>query len=103
MYTIKQAAELTGVPSATLRAWERRYPLPAPHRSPGGYRLYDDAALSRVRLIDRLVKAGWTPRNAAAMALHDSADVSSLPSPTEFVEAVAAGLAPGRREAVPAS
>lgn len=100
MYTIKQAAELTGVPSATLRAWERRYPLPAPHRSPGGYRLYDDAALSRVRLMDRLVKAGWTPRNAAAMALHDSADVSSLPSPTEFVEAVAAGLAPGRREAV---
>lgn len=50
--------------------------------------------------MDRLVKAGWTPRNAAAMALHDSADVSSLPSPTEFVEAVAAGLAPGRREAV---
>ncbi|WP_371417972.1 MerR family DNA-binding transcriptional regulator, partial [Janibacter hoylei] len=25
MYTIKRAAELTGVSAATLRAWERRY------------------------------------------------------------------------------
>jgi DNA-binding transcriptional MerR regulator len=100
VYTIKQAAELTGVPSATLRAWERRYPLPAPHRSPAGYRLYDDAALSRLRLMDRLVKAGWTPRNAAALALDERPDLDALPGPAEFVEAVAAGLAPTRREAV---
>ena len=35
MYTIKRAAELTGVPAATLRAWERRYDVvgeaPFPH------------------------------------------------------------------------
>ena len=27
MYTIKHAAGKTGVPEATLRAWERRYDL----------------------------------------------------------------------------
>ncbi len=101
MYTIKQAAELTGVPSATLRAWERRYPLPAPHRSPSGYRLYDEAALARMRLMHRLVKAGWAPRNAAAVALDaDHGDVGDLPGPADFVEAVSAGLPPGRRDGV---
>ena len=100
MYTIKQAAELTGIPSATLRAWERRYPLPAPHRSPGGYRLYDDAALTRMRLMHRLVRAGWAPRNAAAVALDGVGQLIELPSPDEFVEAVGAGLPPERREAI---
>lgn len=41
MVTIKRAAELTGVPEHTLRAWERRYGLVAPARTDGGYRLYD--------------------------------------------------------------
>lgn len=101
MYTIKQAAELTGIPSATLRAWERRYPLPAPHRSPGGYRLYDDAALARMRLMHRLVRAGWAPRNAAAVALDGGeGQLTELPSPDEFVEAVGAGLPTVRREAI---
>jgi MerR family transcriptional regulator, light-induced transcriptional regulator len=100
VYTIKQAAELTGIPSATLRAWERRYPLPAPHRSPGGYRLYDDVALARMRLMHRLVRAGWAPRNAAAVALDGAGQLTELPSPDEFVEAVGAGLPPARREAI---
>ena len=41
MFTIKRAAELTGLPVATLRAWERRYGVVAPIRSEGGYRLYE--------------------------------------------------------------
>ncbi len=100
VYTIKQAAELTGLPSATLRAWERRYPLPAPHRSPSGYRLYDEAALARLRLMHRLVQAGWAPRNAAAVALDGASHAAEVPGPREFVEAVGAGLSPVRREAV---
>lgn len=99
MFTIKQAAQLTGIPSATLRAWERRYPLPAPARSASGYRLYDEAALARLRLMHRLVRAGWAPRNAAALALDDSSDVA-LPAPAEFVGAIEAGLSPVHREAL---
>lgn len=65
MYTIKHAAELTGVPVATLRAWERRYGVVTPGRTDGGYRLYDDAALDRLRTMRDLVDAGWAPRQAA--------------------------------------
>ena len=32
-YRIHAVAEATGVPAATLRAWERRYGIPAPVRT----------------------------------------------------------------------
>lgn len=65
MYTIKHAAELTGIPVATLRAWERRYGVVAPERTDGGYRLYDAPALARIRAMRDLVATGWSPRQAA--------------------------------------
>lgn len=100
MYTIKQTAQLSGVPTATLRAWERRYELPAPARSAGGYRLYDEAAVARFRFMQQLVQAGWAPRNAAAVALDGAEHLVDLPTPAEFVAAVGAGLAPVRRQAL---
>jgi methanogenic corrinoid protein MtbC1 len=66
MYTIKRAAELIGVPVATLRAWERRYALVEPARTRSGYRLYDDAGIAVVRQMRMLVDQGWAPRQAAA-------------------------------------
>ena len=41
MYTVGRTAELTGVPSGTLRKWEQRYGVVVPQRSAGNYRLYD--------------------------------------------------------------
>lgn len=70
MYTIKHAAELTRVPVATLRAWERRYGVVTPQRTDGGYRLYDDDALDRLRAMRDLVAAGWAPRQAADEVAH---------------------------------
>jgi hypothetical protein len=58
MYTIKQAASRSGVSVPLLRAWERRYHIVEPARTASGYRLYDDAALERVRTMRRLVDAG---------------------------------------------
>jgi len=66
MVTIRQAAQLTGVPEHTLRAWERRYGSFRTARSAGGYRLYDAEALARVRAMKQLVAAGRPPREAAA-------------------------------------
>lgn len=66
MYTIKQAARLTGVPEASLRAWERRYAVVVPHRNASGYRVYDDAALAAISTMRRLVEDGWSPAEAAA-------------------------------------
>ena len=65
MYTIKQAALRSGVNVALLRAWERRYRIVEPMRTDSGYRLYDEAAIDRLRAMRSLVDAGWSARQAA--------------------------------------
>ncbi len=65
MYTIKQAAKLTGVPEASLRAWERRYGVVVPRRNESGYRVYDENALAALSTMRRLVDDGWSPAQAA--------------------------------------
>jgi DNA-binding transcriptional MerR regulator len=42
LYNVKAVCMRTGITAATLRAWERRYGLPAPNRTQRGYRLYSD-------------------------------------------------------------
>lgn len=68
LYTVKQVAVLTGVAEATLRAWERRYAVVAPARSPGGYRWYDDEQVAILREMAQLVSAGVPPSLAAGRA-----------------------------------
>jgi DNA-binding transcriptional MerR regulator len=45
---IREVARQTGVNAVTLRAWERRYGLIVPHRTPKGHRLYSDVHVQRV-------------------------------------------------------
>lgn len=78
MYTIKRAAERAGVPVASLRAWERRYGVVHPARTDAGYRLYDDAAVERLRTMRRLIGAGWSASAAAGAVI--SGDVPIEPS-----------------------
>ena len=66
MYTIKEAAARTGLTETVLRAWERRYGVVEPSRTPGGYRVYDEAAVGRLRSMRRLINEGWTASAAAA-------------------------------------
>ena len=70
VYTVKRAAELTGLPADTLRMWERRYAIVEPARSDGGYRLYDDPALRRLSAMRSLVDSGWTAREAARFTVY---------------------------------
>ena len=51
-----------------LRAWERRYALLQPVRSPGGYRLYTPADEQRVRRMVGLLAEGLSPAQAARVA-----------------------------------
>ncbi len=91
MYTIKHAAELTGVPVATLRAWEKRYGIVSPTRSDNGYRVYSDADVDALRSMDALVRDGWTPAQAAAKVTRDGAPSrtaaasASAPTPVDPV------------------
>jgi len=57
-HPIRVVAERTGLTAATLRAWERRYNVVDPGRSPGAQRLYSDADIQRLRLIARLSAVG---------------------------------------------
>ena len=52
-YMISVAADLVGMHPQTLRLYESRG-LVRPARTPGGTRLYSDADLDRLRLIQRL-------------------------------------------------
>lgn len=81
MYTIKRAAELTGIGLPTLRAWERRYGVVSPVRSEGRYRLYSDGDLRALRIMASLVDDGWTASEAAAETLRrlDGVDPAMLP------------------------
>jgi DNA-binding transcriptional MerR regulator/methylmalonyl-CoA mutase cobalamin-binding subunit len=87
MYTIAQAARLTGVTTATLRAWERRYGLVSPQRTEAGYRIYDEPAVAAVSAMRSLVDAGWGPAQAARAVREGSA-----PTADEEVDQPAAEL-----------
>lgn len=65
MYTVKRAAEIVGVSTSTLRAWERRYGTEATTRSDAGYRLYDEQAVRRFVLLKALIDDGLSAREAA--------------------------------------
>ena len=53
-HPIAVVSERTGLSQDVLRIWERRYRAVAPTRTAGGERLYSDADVERLRLIQRL-------------------------------------------------
>jgi DNA-binding transcriptional MerR regulator len=54
-FPIRAVSEITGVNSVTLRAWERRYGLIKPMRTPKGHRLYSQQDIELIQeIIDRL-------------------------------------------------
>jgi len=57
-YEIQEVAELTGLSSARLRAWERRHELVRPRRMPNGYRAYTADQVALLRAYARLTEAG---------------------------------------------
>lgn len=48
---IREVARLTGVNAVTLRAWERRYGLIVPQRTPKGHRLYSAEQVAQIQTI----------------------------------------------------
>lgn len=57
-FPIRVLTEKTGVGSSTLRAWERRYGLLQPERTPKGHRLYSAADVVRIQRILVLLDEG---------------------------------------------
>lgn len=97
MYTVSQAAALTGIPTATLRAWERRYGVIAPRRTEGGYRLYDPAQIALLREMAARIEGGMRPAQAAASLTGPRKRAGSTGSPD--LVAAAASLDPATLQA----
>jgi len=57
-FPIRTLSERTGIGASTLRAWERRYGLLMPERTPKGHRLYSDADVHLVESIRTLLDEG---------------------------------------------
>jgi DNA-binding transcriptional MerR regulator len=54
-FPIRTVAEITGVNAVTLRAWERRYGLIKPSRTPKGHRIYTREDIRLIQeILDRL-------------------------------------------------
>jgi len=66
-YRIHAVAEMTGIPAATLRAWERRYGVPEPRRTESSYRVYSDADVELIRRVRELCEQGMAPSEAAKL------------------------------------
>jgi DNA-binding transcriptional MerR regulator len=55
---INEARKMTGVVAVTLRAWERRYGLIKPKRTPKGHRLYSPENIEQIKQINKWLDRG---------------------------------------------
>lgn len=58
VYNIKAVSRIVGLLPVTLRAWERRYGMPAPKRGDQGYRLYSEHDLRTLRWLKTQIDSG---------------------------------------------
>ena len=67
IYNLKAVNKETGLSPATLRAWERRYGMVQPQRSPGGHRLYSRQDIEQLKWLVARQKEGLTISQAVEM------------------------------------
>lgn len=67
IYNIKAVVEATGLPAATLRAWERRYGALAPQRTESGYRLYSARDVATLQWLKARVEEGMNISQAIGL------------------------------------
>ncbi|MET8649609.1 MerR family transcriptional regulator [Nocardia aurea] len=65
-YTVRAVAERLGIPTATLRSWNRRYDIGPPQDRPGKHRLYSERDIALLGQMVALIRDGATPAGAAA-------------------------------------
>src|SRR5947209_29595 len=75
---IGEFARRVGVTAEVLRAWERRYGLLQPVRSPGGFRLYTSEDAERVARMRRSLDEGLSAAEAARAALQSARPADGL-------------------------
>ncbi len=80
-FSISDVSQQTGVASVTLRAWERRYGLVKPQRTPKGHRVYTQENIDQIKQI-----LSWLNRG---VAISKVAPLLALNTPNEQTITVA--------------
>lgn len=86
LFPIRTVSALTGVNAVTLRAWERRYGLIRPQRTPKGHRLYTRADIARIRRVLDLLDQGIAVSQVRPLLESDSAGDSAAERPVRTDE-----------------
>ncbi len=66
-YNLKAVLKETGITADTLRAWERRYGLPMPERTPGKHRLYSSYDIETVKWLMKRQSEGLSISHAVEL------------------------------------
>lgn len=82
-YPIRTVSEVTGVNAITLRAWERRYGLFKPQRTPKGHRLYSQQDILRIQQVLQLLEKG-VAIGRVTQALKKETQLGDLPDITLY-------------------
>lgn len=67
-HPIQVTAARTGLTQHAIRAWERRYGVVTPRRTPTNRRLYSDDDVRRLSLLHRVTQAGWSVGQVAHLS-----------------------------------
>src|SRR3954468_23492773 len=85
-WRIGELSRRVGVSDHLLRAWETRYGLLHPSRSPGGYRLYSQADADRIGRMQAHLAAGLSAAEAAQAVLAEGGPVPATPGLGDRIE-----------------
>src|SRR5512141_2385358 len=89
-FNLKVVLKETGLAADTLRAWERRYGLPVPNRTPGGHRLYSQRDIETIKWLMKRQAEGLSISRAVDMwneQIKSGADPLAGSIPTTSVSA----------------
>ena len=79
LFPIREVSRLTGIHTVTLRAWERRYGLICPHRTPKGHRLYSQQDIDKILLILEWVNRGVPISQVGELLQHPQEPLAEAP------------------------
>ncbi|HXH32391.1 MAG TPA: MerR family transcriptional regulator [Bacteriovoracaceae bacterium] len=70
-FNIQVASQLSGVASATIRAWEKRYNAVVPDRAENKHRLYSEKDIEKLALLCKLTEFGQSIGKIAHLGLEE--------------------------------
>ena len=73
-YRIGDVAEILGIPTSTLRFWEKEFTIIKPHRSAKNARLYTAKDIETIKMIHYLVKEKGLKLDAAQAQIRANRD-----------------------------